>query len=1191
MNFKQLEMVGFKSFADPIKIVIEEGITAIVGPNGCGKSNVADAVKWVLGEQSSKNLRGTNMQDVIFKGTEKRKGQSFCEVSLLFDNQNKIFNSPFDEILITRKLYKTGESEYRINNTPSRLKEIVALLHDSGIGKSGYSIISQGMVGQIVNSKPEDRRAIFEEAAGIAGCKFKKTEAERRLDKTKINLDTINNVIMEIDRQLKPLKNQSETAKVFLDLKEKLKLLEVNAYIYQYDYAKDNKQQIQDKIDAILEEMNFKQSALNKSVEQYNTSFSQYSGIDEKVKELNEKILNLTIAIEKRSGQSVLIKEKLKNIKLENERLSFELEKLGKYRDDLSENIDNASKTKRAKESNLYALRSKSDEINSKFVSISNELQAGENEALDTQRRLFESLNKLGDVKARRAAFEAERKTYHENISQTIERLSELTNKLAELEKLEGEGSESLQKIERNKHALEDKVNELMRLQNETLYLVKQKENELQQISSNLLTLSQRKRILEEMQKEFEGFSGSVRRLLLDAEKNAELKKNIVGVIATLIDVPQNLQTAIEMALGSAVQNVVTETENQAKQLIDYLKRKEYGRITFLPIGSVKPRFFDNRFASRLSDNGVLGVAKDLITFDRKIDDVMSSLLGNTVVVDNINNAIALAGKTGYSFRIVTLDGDILSPQGSITGGSKKTSNTNILSRDTEIKNMEESIAKLEIEKQKFSEIYEDLLELQTDRSNDLKEATAKMRETELVFTKESEIANQYKLSKNDLQISINRHEGELGKYKQILEGIENELSKINGEQPEIDLASDNINDSFSSFGHLKAKRDEYSNELTQIKVEIAGFESEIAALKNTIESLLEQQQKNDDDINRMSNQFEENKSLLMQHSVLAEESQTNLAANEDFELLKETKQKLLGLEEEKSHLQENLRVLDSTRLTLTSEVNRLQDRKYQQDIALNKIDTDIETMQERVWVEYELTYNSALEYRKDVFDLKAGLQEISKIRRDISALGNVNVNAIEDYKLLLERHGTMYEEAQDLLKAEGDIKKIIAELESEMKTKFMTEFDKINSNFSAIFKELFGGGHARLELVNSDNVLEAGVEIMAEPPEKKLKNTQLLSGGEKALVAIAILFAIIRLKPLPFCLLDEIEAPLDEANVYRFVQYLKRYSHETQFIVITHKKPTMEYADTLYGITMEEKGVSKVVSVKLSDAVKMSEK
>ena len=1187
MNFKQIEMVGFKSFADPIKITFDNGITAIVGPNGCGKSNVADAIRWVLGEQSSKMLRGTSMQDVIFKGTEKRKSMSFCEVSLMFDNSNKIFKSEYDEICITRKLYRSGDSEYMLNRTNCRLKDIIEILHDSGIGKSGYSIIGQGKVEEIINSKPIDRRAIFEEAAGIAGFKAKKVDAERKLERTRDNLVRITDIVSELDRQLKPLRHQAEVAKKYLELKEKLKSLEVNAYIYQYDYAAANKAEIETKINAILEEMALRQGKLDQVILDYNQTFEHVNNIDSEITTLRDIILNITVQLEKQAGQTNLINEKIQTRKSEAKRLQEELNKINQNEEVFNNELNTKLADLNSKKNKLSQLNSQMEEVSAFYEQINSELTKSEDDAKETQRKLFETLSKLGDVKAQISALNAEKTTYSEQLKNLENNLNNVKVKLSESRTSVSECKQNIEVLTSNKNKLNAVINEHLSEQNRLDVQFKDAEANLNGINSNILSLEHRKKMLEDMQREYEGYNGSVKRLLTDAERNVNLKNKIVGVLASLIKVPQTYQAAIEMALGSAVQNVVTHSDDGAKELINYLKQREYGRVTFLPINTIKERYFDNSYRKLLNTQGVYGVASELISYNKNISNVISNLLGGTVVVDNINTAVNLAKQSHYSFRIVTLDGDVINPQGSITGGSKKAQVANLLSRETEIETSIKNLQKLQSDKEETLKTVSVLSNKLAAVNEVIKQKSNELREVELNLAAETERYEKYNSISLTLEEESNSLTGEIAKTSQIIEAITNEVNKISNTENLEDNPTSTFEENSSQFSQMRLKRDEYANKLTNLKVEIASVSSEILSLEGDIERIKFALSNNQSIREGLNKSITENNAQLMAFESMVTTATQDESVNLDIKKLDETKAQVNELTTQKSTCQATLRQLEEERMALTAEVDKLQDKKHQQDIALSKIDTDIETLQERVWTEYELTYNTAQEYKLPEFDVKQGLVDINTLRREINKLGNVNVNAIEDVKLIEERHGSMYVQAQDLIKAEEDLKQIIKDLSEEMTARFDEAFNQINANFGVVFKELFGGGNARLQLVQTEDMLEAGVDIMAEPPGKKLSNITLLSGGEKSLTAIAILFAILRLRPMPFCLLDEIEAALDEANVARFARYLQRYSESTQFIVITHKKPTMEHADALFGVTMEEKGVSKVVSVKLTDAIK----
>jgi len=1187
MNLKRIEIVGFKSFADYQKIDFEDGITAIVGPNGCGKSNVADAIRWALGEQSTKNLRGSTMQDVIFKGTEKRKGLSFCEVSLFFDNTNKVFNSDYNELVFTRKLYRSGESEYLLNKTPARLKDFTTLLHDSGIGKNGYSIIGQGMIGKIVNSKPEERRIIFEEAAGIGKFKSKKIEAERRLLNTQDNLNRINDLITEIDRQLKPLKEQAETAKIYHELKDKLKILEVNSYIYQYDTASETKSVILDKIKGIVEELDLRQREKDTADRLYSEAFDKVGTIDIDISKLRDKVMELNIAITKQSGEISLQKEKYNQLKREDERYTEDLNRLRNNKDFTQNRLFEIENTLKDKNQELFSKRSEVVDLNSKYEEISGELKNNEDEAQSVQQKIIDSLELMGDVKAQISALSTEKNSYENSLKELDSQLQDINEKFSSAKSKQAESATTLTSLKGNRYNVESDLNEKITHQSNLQVDVKNLENTISELSNNMLTLENRKKMLEDYVKEYEGFNGTVKRLFADGEKNDDIRLKIVGVIAGLIKVPTNYQTAIEIALGNAVQNIVTYTDDDAKYLINYLKQRDYGRATFLPIHTVKPRYFDDKYRFVLGYEGCFGIASELISYDPSLNNIISSLLGNTIIASNMHSALNIARAINFAYRVATLEGDIISPQGSLTGGSKKSQVTNLLGRQTEIENCGKLLVKLQADKEIKSNDYNNLIVALQQINDEIKVKSEELHSIDIEIASVTERNDKYSTICNDYESERNKINSNIAKNKQILEGIIRELNRISDVKTEIKL-DETIGS--SQFNELKVQKEEYSNKITLLKVAIATLESEIMSLDQEKYRLSESLISLNEQLGILETTWNNNRQLLNVASNIVLEHETSLENNESYELLNKTTEKLALKEEEKTKIQEDIRRLDENRGNLLDAVNILQDKKYKQEIALSKVDTDIEAMQERVWSEYGLTYQSALEFKEENFEPKIASSEINKIKKDIVALGHINERAIEDCKALEERFGKMYNQSQDLIKAEADLKRIIKDLSNEMIVRFQTEFDKINTNFGIVFKELFGGGNARLGIMDSEDMLEAGIEIKAEPPEKKLSNISLLSGGEQALVAIAILFAILRLRPMPFCLLDEIEAPLDEANVTRLAKYLKRYSHETQFIVITHKKPTMQHADTLFGVTMEEKGVSKLVSVKLSDAIKNTE-
>ena len=1199
MNFKRIEIVGFKSFADKTIVEFDGGITAIVGPNGCGKSNVADSIRWVLGEQSSKTLRGSSMQDVIFAGTENRKSLSYAEVTMVLDNSDRTLNIDYNEVALTRKLYRSGDSEYLINNTPCRLKDIVDVLHDSGIGRDGYSIIGQGKVDEIVNSKPENRRLIFEEAAGISKFKSKKVEASRKLERVRDNLSRLRDILGEIERQLTPLKHQAENAKKYLVLKEALKKAEINNYIYQYDNASVNKETINSRINAIKEELSLRNADLENVVKRYNENFEKINNIDKDINSLYNKMIELNVNLEKSSSEAVVVNEKISNLNNELNRLNFETSKIQNQIEELK-NLLNTKTSK--KEENLTKIDALNEEIEvarSKYLKIVDELAKSEDLSEENQKSMVDALSRLSDLKSDFSKKTTEKTALEEKLNEITKLLNEETIKNVEISSNVSKLNENISKLNNEKILLKNETSSCLNKYNENILKQRNLEEKISNLQNSIAMLDSRKKTIMEMQKDLDGFNNTVKNLIKHSETNEKLKKEFIGVVANLMDVPKQFETAIDMSLGGAIQNIVTENEQNTNNLINYLKQNSLGRATFLPLTSVKPRGIDDRYLSKLKLNGCYGIASDLIKFDKKYQNVFDNLLGATVIVNDLPLAISLAKECNYSFKIVTLDGDVINPSGAFSGGSKKNSVSNLIGRSREIEEIELHLKKLSLElgdSLKLKEVIEKLLQ---ETQEKIKENNQKSQNIELNVATE----NEKLMALKNASVECNNL---IENYKKSLETINFSVTKLDNEILELETLISSINTNKTNtnsaitktqeqFSNLKQERDNFNEKITTIRVEIASINSENLALTE------EESRINNEllDKNSSLEEIGENLSKLngQKQSLLnkLEQIKNNENYKECERQINEVKSKLDSLDEYKQNLQVSLKELDEDRTNFTNQINKLSNKQNMEELNLSKIDTELENMQERVWEEYELTYASSLEYKIENYNLEEGLIEANKNKREIDKLGFVNVNAIEESVTLNERYETLNEQVLDLTKAEEDTSKVIRELNSEMVNRFTTEFGKINENFKKVFQELFGGGRAELVLVKPEtedettgekvcDILDAGVDIIAQPPGKSLKNLSLLSGGEKALTAIAILFAILKLKPMPFCLLDEIEAALDDANVGRFAKYLNRFSSETQFIVITHRKPTMELADRLYGVTMQEKGVSKIVSVKLSD-------
>lgn len=1192
MYFKRIEMIGFKSFADRTIIEFNGGFTAIVGPNGCGKSNVSDAIRWVLGEQSAKSLRGDNMQDVIFKGTEKRKSLSYCEVTLTFDNTDRFFNIAYDELSITRKLYRSGESEYQINKNTCRLRDITDLLFDSGIGKNGYSVIGQGKVSEIVDEKPEERRTMFEEAAGVAKFKSRKDEAERKLDRTRENLVRIDDIIFEIERQMGPLKKQAEDAKKYLEYKGKLKDLEVNAYVYQYENAHVAKSQIKQRIQALEEELFARQTDLEQLSKDYDDQMNQLSDFDKKIARLNDELLNLTVELEKQEGETKIARERINFTHKENDRINLDITN-AKI---VLENCDEQEKVKRDEHKSLSeklgVLQHAYENLSNKHLEIVDEMSLNETEAGQSQQKMIETLGSLSDVKSNVSRLEAEKGLLIENSSVLTKNIEDVEAKIKDARKT-FEESQNLIKLETEQV-------EKIKAENEEvagrIFVgakdIAELESERANISTQIKVFENRKKLLTEMQAEYEGYAYSVKKILKESERNSAINSKMVGVLASLIKVPAEYETAIEVALGNAVQNIVTYNENGAKDLISFLKENKYGRATFLPISTMRRRDMDEKaIAGR---KGVFGVASRLISYDKQIDNVISNLLGGTVIVDNMVTAVDLAKDNMFSFKIVTLDGDVVSTQGSLTGGSKKNEITNLISREREIESLGNEIDVLSKKEYEMRNKINYLnVELNDSKANE-KRIVGQRAELEIKLAKEQERLEALSNTLNELEDEKRVYEMEKTSVSNKLKLIEQDLSQSNLVQNALSGNKEDANllvkQKQERYNQIRQERDEIVSNMTTVKVEIASCETRLKAIDEELERIMLERDKQQSNIANFEAHLADNEKFIEDAEEMIRLKIENAKPSETKDNLQKIRREREDFENSKIAISSNIKKLDEGKTTVMEQISVVNDKKYREEGNLAKVDTELESMQERIYEEYSLTYNGCLEFRRPDFEIKEALIEISKLKKDISALGYVNVHAIEDVSTLLERYNEMSTQSEDLKKAEEDLVTIIKDLSNEMLTKFNDEFNKINDSFKIVFRELFGGGNARLELTDAEDPLEAGVEIIVQLPGKAANKLSLLSGGEKTLTAIALLFAILRLKPLPFSLLDEIEAALDDANIERFAMYLKKLSQSTQFIVITHRKPTMELSDSLYGVTMEEKGVSKIVSVKLADAIKQVE-
>ena len=1194
MNFEKIDIYGFKSFADKVEIKFEDGITAIVGPNGCGKSNIADAIRFVMGEQSAKSMRGASMPDVIFNGTEKRKAQSYCEVSLYFNNKDRIFKLDYDEVVLTRKLYKNGESEYLVNKNVCRKKDIVDAFRDIGLGKESYCVIGQGKIDSLLSAKPEDRRNVFEEAAGISKFKEDKKKSENKLENVNENLTRISDIIGELERQLGPLKTQAENAKIFLDLSNKLKDLEVNLYVYEYENSNSEKAKIFEQIKSIEEEINLRQSELDDAVKKYEKSQTEITNLDDNIGSLRDELLDLTVELEKQNGELKLKNEKISILEEQNEKLlssheqcnfvvdlnKKELEKISTKKDELLKKIGE-QETEQKKLENAYKLTLE-------------RLNIGEADALSFESELYSTLEQSGDVKSMLFKYQSELESLKMRLDEENESFDKIEEAIRSLEGKLKLTNEDIEKINKkidsengNKNFVIEKINDLNQK-------IADREDKLEEKKAEFHAKTSRLGVLSEMKEYNEGYAVSVKRVLQQAQDGSTIGGKVVGVVANLMSVPEKFEVAIEMALGASVQNIVTKNEEDAKAIIEYLKNNKFGRVTFLPISGVKSRSITPLVASKLGLRGVLGVASKLISFDKKYEAVFESLLGSTIIVDTLDNAIVFARETQTQNKIVTLDGDIISPQGSMTGGSRKEGTANLIGRDREIAELQVALEKLknsiDLETGEISALkdkvgeYNVEMNAKIDEIHSLEMEKAKQEENNDAIEEQID-DEQEKLA--DLDISKTALLDKIDFVEKKLEQIETEMENVDSRKS---TAKESKKQATDNFEKLRAERDEIFEKLSDLKVGLEADKAELKHVESELERvsvlIAENEFKAKENLLEIQKNNQEIASLKDFASAIMQTSEFSVSARK-IDLVKG---KIAELGEEKKTKQQEMNEADSVKMFLAGEIQRASDKKAKEENKIVKIDTDLDNLQTRVWEEYEMTYGDAKKLSREDFDAKSGREETAEIKRKIQKLGTVNLAAIEDIKTISDRYDDLSRQRDDMVKAKEDLNKIIDDLTKKMEIKFKDCFEQIRTNFQGIFRELFCGGKADIFLNDEKNVLDCGVDIIAEPPGKKLQSITLLSGGEKALTAVAILFSILKLRTMPFCVLDEIEAALDDTNVVRYARYLHRYTGKTQFIVITHRKPTMELADALYGVTMEEKGVSKVVSVKFSEAIEIDD-
>ena len=1182
MRLKGIKINGFKSFADKISLSFSNGITAIVGPNGSGKSNISDAVRWVLGEQSAKMLRGAKMEDVIFSGTQKRNPMGFAEVTLILDNSDRKFNIDFDEVEVTRKVFVSGESQYMINKSACRLKDIHEIFMDTGLGRDGYSMVGQGKIEEILSSKSDDRRQIFEEAAGISKYRYRKEEAQRKLIRTNENLERVYDIIAELEGRVEPLKIQSEKAKKYLSFKEELKTYEVNDAIRIIEGANEVIGGLDEKLGIVTKQLEEAKFAADNAEHAQAEFYQAARDREAAARDMSQKIRELTESISIKKGEIDILKNTIAGNEALIGRIENEFKELNEKKEVLSVQKEEAKQEGQEKKKQLSEIDEVISQLTEKSAGIedgagekNNEIEELNNLVAAQIERLSELKIALSNQKITRESYLARKETIEGEASDRSGERQSLLDKNkeidAELQRKTAFGEKTEKELEKLKHERENAENALSGLH-----------QEVNRLTISLSEKRSRSKLLETMEQSFEGYAKSVKTVLQEKKNGSLQNTQIFGPVSKLIKVPEKYSTAIEIALGGAVQNIVVKSENDAKQAIACLKSKNAGRATFLPLTSLRYKEADTKLSG---EEGYLGMASELVSCEKQFAPVVKFLLAKTAVIDSIDHAISISRKYKNSVRLVTLEGELFNAGGSMSGGSFYRQ-ASLMGRENEIKALAEEIPKIEkeIEKLKLSaKTLDETIEKTEEEMKRTSEAISENSGGILILERDK---SHNELLINQIDTARRRVEEEL---KTLDTKIEETVSKQAEFEEEIKTSEQfiaekhvEIQQKESGVAEAIAKKQEISEQITQQNILRSGVLKDLEVIGGRLAQLSEEialcETNASLHLSEIKDINEKNQNLLSEIGRKKEETEAGAqeVAHLDEEAVKLQDEKK-NFDERDRKLLTEIKSLREDVFTLTEEQSRLAQRKV-------KAETELENTINNLWEEYELTYSDALPYKKELGTPQEISKEISSLKRKISGLGNVNVDAIEEYKAVSERYAFLSGQRDDLITAQKDLTGIITDMTKVMRSEFEEKFYEIAKYFKATFTELFGGGTAALTLDDPDNILESSINIDVQPPGKKLQSLSLLSGGERALSAIALLFAILKTRPTPFCFLDEIEAALDDVNVYRFADYIKRYSDKTQFIVVTHRRGTMEAADVIYGVTMQEKGVSKLLELHIDE-------
>lgn len=1183
MYLKRLDLYGFKSFADRTELEFTPGISAVVGPNGSGKSNIADAIRWVLGEQSAKSLRGLKMEDIIFAGSDSRKGVNFAEVSITLDNSSHQLPLDYSEVTVTRRLYRTGESEFMINKSPCRLKDIVELFMDTGLGREAYSIIGQGRIDEILSTKAEDRRGVFEEASGIVKYKMRKKEAEKKLSETENVLLRVSDILQEIEVQLNPLTEQAAKARKYKELKERLKGKEIGLTLYSIEHTYFNWNESKKKITELTEKEGIAAGQLSARDAELEAKRWQLTQLEQEIDQIHARLIETVERVEKLDGERKLIEERIKNASISKESLQSELKRLQLQRQEIltrkesfARQKESLLQEKKELEEALYQLEERIKRIEAVTPESIEHLK---NEYIGTLSRLAAMRNEEKNLTQQRDQLTYRKERVFSEIEKAEQEQRDLKEKASSLQALGKKHEETLLSLKEELKEKNERYPQWKERREALSRRLRTLEQEEHQLTSRLDTL-------KELQADFAGFNQGVKEILKAKKKGFA---GIVGAVLELIRVPKELETAIEITLGPALQHVVVQDEEAGRAAISYLKKHQLGRATFLPLSVMKSRRITPEEERLLHDDaGIVGIAADLIQYEPRYRSIMENLLGNVVIVKDLLKANEIARRLNYRYRIVTLEGEVVNPGGSMTGGSLKQKGHSLLGRERAV---EETVTRLQQVTAQKEKAQEEAISLSREGEILQEEIGRIQQDMEAVAQKISE--NNTELTKigaelKNAETALLYRKEEIDQLTDEIEAITHRLAqlkeKYNALAREEERLKQAIEDEEQAKLQKESSKGELSEEVTRLKVSLAKKEQEIT-------SHLENERRVEGELAHIEEEIvrkEREKEGLLEAELRYREEERKLS--EEWERLRLQREELQRDQEDKKKRRLELTALldgmEKEVRELRRTVKNIQDALHQEEVRENRYEVELDNLLEKLREEYDLTYEAAKEEYMLPEEEKIPLirQEAAALKREIAALGEVNLGSIEEYERLSERKAFFTTQSDDLKKAKERLYEVIREMEEEMKKRFEDTFSLIQIEFRQVFSQLFGGGRADLILTEPENPLETGVEIMAQPPGKKLQNLSLLSGGERALTAIALLFAILRVRPVPFCILDEVDAALDATNVSRFARYLKDFSEETQFIVITHRKGTMEEANVLYGVTMEGSGVSKIVSVRLEE-------